>query len=99
MAAFKKIGVKKVIGFASVGGMKPDLSPGLVVVPDDYFSPWAIINLYNDKNCAISELSFFFPFSLFLASCLNPILLSLLFVLVFQFLAMMGSSAPKFWRF
>ena len=56
VAAFIKVGVKKVVGFASVGGMKPDLVPGLVVVPDDYFSPWAIINLYDDKNCAISEL-------------------------------------------
>jgi len=58
--AFTKVGVKKVVGFASVGGMHTELHPGLVLIPDDYFNPWAVMNLFDNKETALSES----PFSL-----------------------------------
>jgi 5'-methylthioadenosine phosphorylase len=36
--AFEALGIDRVVGLNSVGGLRADLSPGTVVVPDDYLS-------------------------------------------------------------
>lgn len=36
--ALEALGVRRVVAFCSVGGLRPDLIPGTVLVPDDYLS-------------------------------------------------------------
>ncbi|HSM61012.1 MAG TPA: MTAP family purine nucleoside phosphorylase [Longimicrobiales bacterium] len=36
--AFVELGVRRAVGLCSVGGLRPELGPGTVVVPDDYLS-------------------------------------------------------------
>ncbi|KCV69093.1 hypothetical protein H696_04508 [Fonticula alba] len=48
--AFQALGVKKAIGFNSVGGVKDTFPPGTACVPNDYFSPWGMACVYNDRR-------------------------------------------------
>jgi len=43
------LGVKGIIGVNSVGSLRRDIVPGTLVVPDDYFSPWAVETFYDDR--------------------------------------------------
>jgi len=42
LAAMKIVGVDKLILILSVGGMKPEYTPGTLSIVSDYFSPWII---------------------------------------------------------
>jgi len=46
-AAFKKLGIEKVIAFGSTGSMKPTISIGSIVIPDDIFSVWNLISAFT----------------------------------------------------
>jgi len=48
-----KLGISKVVAFASVGGMHSELHPGLVLIPDDYVNFWTTVSLNNNKDSAI----------------------------------------------
>ncbi len=48
-AAFKEVGVTRVLGFGSCGSLKPDLPPGTLVMPNDYFSPFRVVTLNDVK--------------------------------------------------
>jgi len=47
--ALKKLDVTEVIGVNSVGSLKEEISPGWVVIPHDYFSPWAVPTFYEEQ--------------------------------------------------
>lgn len=47
IAALKLLGVDKLILIGSVGSMKAELSPGSIVIPNDYFCPWDIPSFYD----------------------------------------------------
>ena len=49
IGAFKKEGIKKVVGVNSVGSLKKELKPGSVVVPDDYIAPGNIPTFHDDE--------------------------------------------------
>eukprot|EP01091_Cochliopodium_minus_P019528 TRINITY_DN8236_c0_g1_i2.p1 TRINITY_DN8236_c0_g1~~TRINITY_DN8236_c0_g1_i2.p1 ORF type:complete len:249 (+),score=71.08 TRINITY_DN8236_c0_g1_i2:60-806(+) len=51
-AAFSKLGVKQIIGFASVGSMKTELGVGTVVIPDDIFNIWNIVSGITDSSAS-----------------------------------------------
>jgi purine nucleoside phosphorylase len=45
--ALKKLEVSEVIGVNSVGSLSKELSPGTIVIPHDYLSPWEILTFYE----------------------------------------------------
>lgn len=47
--AFKRLEVTKVVGVNSVGSLSEDVSPGWVVIPHDYLSPWSIMTFYEHQ--------------------------------------------------
>jgi len=47
--ALKKMEVTEVIGVNSVGSLKEELPPGLLVIPHDYLSPWGILTFYEHQ--------------------------------------------------
>ncbi len=49
IAALKECGVKFVIAVNSTGSLKSSLPPGSLVLPDDYFNPWAIKTFFDDR--------------------------------------------------
>lgn len=49
IAALKLCGVDKLILIGSSGSMKPELLPGSIVIPDDYFCPWDIPTFYDKQ--------------------------------------------------
>lgn len=55
IAALKKIGVKNIIAFNSVGSLKEPISPGTIVVPDDY------IDLANSQTFFDDSMTFTVP--------------------------------------
>ncbi len=50
LAALKDSGVRCVIGFQSAGSLKESLSPGSLVVPDDYISLVSIPSIFEDNH-------------------------------------------------
>lgn len=46
--ALRKARVSGVVGTSSVGSLKEEIPPGTLVVPDDYFAPWAIPTYHDD---------------------------------------------------
>jgi 5'-methylthioadenosine phosphorylase len=49
LAAFKDLGVEKIIGVTSVGSLKRDIKPRSLVVPHDYISLCSIPTFYDDE--------------------------------------------------
>ena len=49
LMALKKAGVTMVVAVNSTGSLKNTIQPGSLVVPDDYFNPWAIKTFYDDR--------------------------------------------------
>jgi purine nucleoside phosphorylase len=45
--ALKKLEVSELIGVNSVGSLRKELSPGTIVIPHDYLSPWEILTFYE----------------------------------------------------
>eukprot|EP01083_Nonionella_stella_P141694 437063_1 len=46
----KALGVKTVVGFTSVGSMKPEIPKNSVLVPDDYFNLFRPISMFEDQQ-------------------------------------------------
>ena len=49
ISALKKCGVEYVVAVNSTGSLKSSLTPGSLVIPDDYFNPWAIKTFFDDR--------------------------------------------------
>ena len=49
LAALEKCGVKQIVAVNSTGSLRQTLKPGSLVVPDDYFNPWAISTFFDDE--------------------------------------------------
>ena len=49
LAAFKELGVEKIIGTTSVGSLKRDIKPRSLVVPHDYICLSSIPTFYDDE--------------------------------------------------
>jgi 5'-methylthioadenosine phosphorylase len=54
--ALKKLRVTEVVGVNSVGSLREELSPGSVVIPHDYLSPWEILTFYEDQTMHITPV-------------------------------------------
>lgn len=54
--ALKELGVTEVVGVNSVGSLKEDLSPGSIVIPHDYLSPWGIQTFYEHEAVHITPV-------------------------------------------
>ena len=48
--AFHKNNVKRILGFASVGSLKPELPIGTLILPDDFFNLWKQVSLFEDNR-------------------------------------------------
>jgi 5'-methylthioadenosine phosphorylase len=49
LKALAELGCKTVLALNSTGSLKPNLRPGSLVVPDDYFNPWVIPTFFDDR--------------------------------------------------
>ena len=49
MAAFKQLGVEKIVGATSAGSLKLDIKPRSLIVPHDYISLCSIPSFYDDE--------------------------------------------------
>jgi len=49
LAAFKELGIEKIIGVTSVGSLKRDIKPRSLVVPHDYINLYNISTFYDDE--------------------------------------------------
>ena len=49
LSALKECGVKYIVAVNSTGSLQSELSPGSLLVPDDYFNPWAIKTFFDDR--------------------------------------------------
>jgi purine nucleoside phosphorylase len=54
--ALKKLGVTEVVGVNSVGSLREELSPGSIVIPHDYLSPWEILTFYEHQAVHITPV-------------------------------------------
>jgi 5'-methylthioadenosine phosphorylase len=53
--AIESMGVQKVVAINSVGSLKRTIRPGTFLIPDDFFSPWAIPTFFE------AEMRFLVP--------------------------------------
>jgi len=49
LKALAELGCGQVLALNSTGSLKPELEPGSLVVPDDYFNPWRIATYFDDR--------------------------------------------------
>jgi len=56
LKALKDIGVTEIVGINSTGSLKKDLSPGMIVVPDDFITLTATPTIYQDSTVHITPL-------------------------------------------
>ncbi|MEA1924019.1 MAG: MTAP family purine nucleoside phosphorylase [Pseudomonadota bacterium] len=49
LAALKECGVKYIVAVNSTGSLRSEFAPGSLLVPDDYFNPWAIKTFFDDR--------------------------------------------------
>lgn len=49
IAALKECGVKYAVAVNSTGTLNSSLPPGSLLLPDDYFNPWAIKTFFDDR--------------------------------------------------
>jgi 5'-methylthioadenosine phosphorylase len=54
LQALKYIGVKEVVGINSTGSLKKDLSPGMIVIPDDFITLTATSTIHQNKAVHIT---------------------------------------------
>ena len=47
--ALREAGATRIVGVYSVGGLRLELGPGTLIVPDDYFCPWAPVT-YSERG-------------------------------------------------
>jgi 5'-methylthioadenosine phosphorylase len=47
--ALRSLGVNKIISFNSTGSLRPELTPGTYLLPDDFFCPWQIPTFYDEE--------------------------------------------------
>ena len=47
--ALKECEVEYIVAINSTGSLKKDLPPGSLLLPDDYFNPWAIKTFFDDR--------------------------------------------------
>jgi purine nucleoside phosphorylase len=45
----KEYGVEEVIAICSVGSLRPSISPGTLVIPDDFIAPWEIPTFFDEE--------------------------------------------------
>ncbi|MBF0194774.1 MAG: MTAP family purine nucleoside phosphorylase [Magnetococcales bacterium] len=50
LSALKEAGVSHIISVGSVGGLRLDISPGTVLVPDDFFAPHLAPTFFSDTQ-------------------------------------------------
>ena len=49
LEAMRQLEVTHIVGVNSVGSLNPDLAPGTLVVPDDFFSPFQVTTFHDEK--------------------------------------------------
>lgn len=49
LKALKACGVRQIVAVNSTGSLKESLLPGSLLIPDDYFNPWAIQTFFDDR--------------------------------------------------
>jgi 5'-methylthioadenosine phosphorylase len=49
ITALKECGVDYIVAVNSTGSLKSSLPPGSLLLPDDYFNPWAIRTFFDDR--------------------------------------------------
>jgi 5'-methylthioadenosine phosphorylase len=54
--ALKKLGVAAVVGINSVGSLREEFSPGSIVIPHDYLSPWGILTFHEHQAVHITPI-------------------------------------------
>jgi 5'-methylthioadenosine phosphorylase len=47
--ALRLAGVTRILSINSVGSLKPDIIPGTLLVPHDFFAPWSIPTFWDDE--------------------------------------------------
>jgi purine nucleoside phosphorylase len=47
--ALEKMGVERIVAINSVGSLKRTIRPGTFVIPDDFFSPWAVPTFFETE--------------------------------------------------
>lgn len=55
ISALKKFDVERIVAISSVGSLKKEIAPGMLVVPHDYINPWRIQTFFD------SEISHIIP--------------------------------------
>ncbi|MBN2809365.1 MAG: MTAP family purine nucleoside phosphorylase [Deltaproteobacteria bacterium] len=49
LKVLQELGVRYVLGVNSTGSLRSELSPGSLLVPDDYFNPWGVKTFFDDR--------------------------------------------------
>ncbi len=49
LTALARLGAGRIVSFGSVGSLKPELPPGTLLVPDDYFAPFRVVTFHHDR--------------------------------------------------
>ncbi len=49
LKALESCGVRQIVAVNSTGSLKSGLPPGSLLLPDDYFNPWAIQTFFDDR--------------------------------------------------
>ncbi len=49
VTALNDLGVQKILAINSVGSLKEEISPGTLVVPDDFVCPWHVETFFDDE--------------------------------------------------
>lgn len=50
LTALKGLGVDAILAVGSVGSLRPEIPPGSVVIPDDFYAPHANPSLFDDQR-------------------------------------------------
>lgn len=62
--ALSQTGVTRVIGVAAVGGIRDDLSPGRIVIPDQLIDyTWSRASTFFDEGSPVTHIDFTAPYS------------------------------------
>jgi 5'-methylthioadenosine phosphorylase len=56
LMALQEMGVEEVIGINSTGSLQRDITPGIIVIPDDYISPSDIPTIFDDRAVHITPV-------------------------------------------
>lgn len=47
--ALGELGVEAVVGVNSVGSLREEIPPGVLVIPHDFLSPWSVLTFFEDE--------------------------------------------------